>query len=127
MTGKTKRASKSQQLDLCIRIACKDGITSIPAVEICGELAIHEAVSTPGAYKITHVATGCSVFRSNVTLNVARARLLRISGLNWRFDDPKDMPDSTRQALKDGWPQMGYMTDEDYAEWRRQWLAKNKT
>jgi hypothetical protein len=123
MAGKTKRAAASRNMSMFIRIACRDGITQAPAIDIGadGRLAIHESVSTPGAYKITHVPTGTSIFRSNVTLEVARVRLRKIAVLDWRFDDPQDMPDATREYLRDGWPQMGYMHDEDYAAWRRHW------
>jgi len=105
-----------------INIACREGVTQALAIDFAGDLAIHESVSTPNAYKITHIRTGLSVFRSNVPqLEVARMRLRKISVLDWRFDDPNDMPDATRDALREGWPQMGYMADEDYAAWRRNW------
>jgi hypothetical protein len=124
MAGKTKRAAAAQNMSMFIRIACHEGITQALALNIDGDLAIHESVSVSGAYKITHIPTGTSIFRSSTTLEIARLRLSKIRHLDWRFNDPKDMPESTRAALRDGWPQLGDMKYEEYAAWRRIWSKK---
>lgn len=107
-----------------IRLACRNGVTSVPALEVVGSLALHLSVDAQGGYSITHTPTGLRVFRSQVTLPIARGRLSKISGYDWRFTDPRDMPKSTRDAMRAGWPEMGVMTEEDYSAWRRVWKGK---
>lgn len=63
--------------------------TDTPA-EIYGNLAIHESLSFPGRYSVTHVPTGMNI-RNNLVKSVADKMVVRLNELtvDWSFTDPQ--------------------------------------
>lgn len=95
----------------------------VPAHAVTGNLALHADVSGNG-YAITHVPTGCAIFRGIESLEIARDLLRELTQLDWQFDDPCEVPPPTQAAMREitHWHNGGPMTHAMYEVWCRVWV-----